>query len=149
VYSWELFKARQITYKKLMLLGYNESCLKASFCKFYGRFNDLVCDYKLSLAHMLKDLFHILCQTVIYRLALRTGLPVYLITTKGAWRRVWLVGRGCLLFLTLHLLEVRDVPQSILYLEAATNHVFGIFLLLWIFISNIRYHWNSKKKSTL
>jgi hypothetical protein len=42
-------------------IGYNESCLKSSFRKFYGRYNDLVCNYKLSLAHMLNDLFHTLC----------------------------------------------------------------------------------------
>ena len=47
--------------KKLMLQGYNESRLKSSFRKFYGRYNDLVCDYKLSLSHMLTDLFHTLC----------------------------------------------------------------------------------------
>jgi hypothetical protein len=41
--------------KKLMLQGYNESRLKSSFRKFYGRYNDLVCDYKLSLAHMLNE----------------------------------------------------------------------------------------------
>jgi hypothetical protein len=28
---------------------------------FYGCYNDLVCNYKLSLAHMLNDLFHRLC----------------------------------------------------------------------------------------
>jgi hypothetical protein len=47
--------------KKLMLQGYNESRLKSSFRKFYGRYNDLVCDYKLSLAHMLNGLFHTIC----------------------------------------------------------------------------------------
>jgi hypothetical protein len=66
-----------------MLQGYNESRLK-SFRKFYGRYNDLVCDYKLSLAHMLNDLFHTICYTVISILALTTGNPVYLISTKGA-----------------------------------------------------------------
>jgi hypothetical protein len=35
--------------------------LKPSFHRFYGRYNDLVYDYKLSLAHMLNDLFHTLC----------------------------------------------------------------------------------------
>jgi hypothetical protein len=44
-----------------MLQGYNESRLESSFRKFYGRYNDLVCDYKLSLAHMLNDLFHTIC----------------------------------------------------------------------------------------
>ena len=58
-----------------MLQGYNESRLKSSFRKFYG--NDLVCDYKLSLSHMLTDLFHTLCYTVIFVLDLTTGDPVY------------------------------------------------------------------------
>jgi hypothetical protein len=43
--------------KKLMLQGYNESRLKSSFRKFYGRY-DLVCYYKLSLAYMLNYLSH-------------------------------------------------------------------------------------------
>jgi hypothetical protein len=47
---------RQTTYKKLILQGYNESRLKSSFRKFCGLYNDLVCDYKLSLAHILNDL---------------------------------------------------------------------------------------------
>jgi hypothetical protein len=38
-----------------MLQGYDEPRLKSSFRKFYCRYNDLVCDYKLSLAHMLSD----------------------------------------------------------------------------------------------
>ena len=46
---------------KLTLQGYNESRLKSSFRKFYGRYNDLVYDYILSLAHMLNDLFHTIC----------------------------------------------------------------------------------------
>jgi hypothetical protein len=44
-----------------MLQGYNESRLKSSFPKFYSPYNDLVCAYKLSLAHMLNDLFHTIC----------------------------------------------------------------------------------------
>jgi hypothetical protein len=66
-----------------MLQGYNESRLKSSFRKFYGRYNDLVCDYKLSLTYMLNDLFHTLCQTVVSILAFTTGNPVYLISTKA------------------------------------------------------------------
>jgi hypothetical protein len=34
---------------------------KSFFRKSYGRYNDLVCDYKSSLAEMLNDLFHTLC----------------------------------------------------------------------------------------
>jgi hypothetical protein len=40
------------------LSDYNESRLQSSFRKFYGRYNDLVCEYKLPLVHMLDDLFH-------------------------------------------------------------------------------------------
>ena len=61
-YAYEDFLKRgQLLTKKLMMQGYNESRLKSSFRKFYGRYNDLVCDYKLSLSHMLTDLFHTLC----------------------------------------------------------------------------------------
>jgi hypothetical protein len=31
------------------------------FSKFYGRYNEHVCSYKLSLVNMLNDLFHTLC----------------------------------------------------------------------------------------
>jgi hypothetical protein len=79
-----------------MLQGYNESRLKSSFRKFYGRYSDLVFDYKLPLANMLDDLFHTICYTVIPILALTTGNPVYLISTQGA-RQVFPVSRGCLL----------------------------------------------------
>jgi hypothetical protein len=61
-FAYEDFSKRgKLPAKKLMLQGYNESRLKSSFCKFYGRYNDFVCDYISSLAHMLNDLFHTLC----------------------------------------------------------------------------------------
>jgi hypothetical protein len=50
-------KQGKLLTKKLMLQGY-ECRLKSSFCNFYSRYNDLICDYRLSLAHMLNDLFH-------------------------------------------------------------------------------------------
>jgi hypothetical protein len=61
-FAYENFLKRgKLLTNKLMLQGYNESCLKSSFCKFYGHYNDLVCDYKLPLAHMLDDLFLTIC----------------------------------------------------------------------------------------
>jgi hypothetical protein len=54
-------KRGRLLTNKLMLQGYNESRLKSSFRKFYGRYNGLVCDYKLSLAYMPDDLFHTIC----------------------------------------------------------------------------------------
>jgi hypothetical protein len=61
-FAYEDFSKRgKLLTKKLMLHGCNESRLKSSFRKFCGRYNDLVCDYKLSLAYKLNDLFHTLC----------------------------------------------------------------------------------------
>jgi hypothetical protein len=57
----DFLKRGRLLTNKLMLQGFNESRLKSSFRKFYGRYNDLVCDYKLPLAHMLDDLFHTIC----------------------------------------------------------------------------------------
>jgi hypothetical protein len=64
-----------------MLQGYNESHLMPSFCKFYGRYNDLVCYYKLSLV----------CFIVFVRLVsiltFTMDNPVFLISTiKGCDR---------------------------------------------------------------
>jgi hypothetical protein len=61
-FAYEDFSKRgKLLTKKLMLQGYNKSHLKSSFGQFYGRYNNLVCDYKLSLAHMLNGLFHTIC----------------------------------------------------------------------------------------
>jgi hypothetical protein len=60
--AYEDFSERlRLLTNTLMLQGYNKSRLKSSFRKFYGRYNDLVCDNKSSLAHMLDDLFHTIC----------------------------------------------------------------------------------------
>jgi hypothetical protein len=44
--------------KKLMSQGFQMSGLQAAFRKFYGRYNDLIYPYNLSLGHMLSDMFH-------------------------------------------------------------------------------------------
>ena len=75
------FKRGQLLTKTLMLQGYNKSSLKSSFRKFYGRYNDLVCDSKLSLSRILTDLVHTFCLTVIFVLDLTTGNPVYIVST--------------------------------------------------------------------
>jgi hypothetical protein len=41
-----------------MLQGFLQSCLMSAFRKCYGRYNDLIDNYKLSLSHMLSDIFH-------------------------------------------------------------------------------------------
>ena len=45
----------------LMKQEYQQSRLKSSFRKFYGRYNDLVSKYNLSLSQMLIDVFHTNC----------------------------------------------------------------------------------------
>jgi hypothetical protein len=61
-FAYEDFsKLGKLLTNKLILQGYNESRLKSYFRIFYGRYNDLVCDYKLSVANMLNDLFHTIC----------------------------------------------------------------------------------------
>jgi hypothetical protein len=59
-------------------------------------YNDIICSYKSSLAYMLNDFFSSICYTVVYILALTTGISVYLhvYSTKGVWR-VGSVSRGC------------------------------------------------------
>jgi hypothetical protein len=42
---------------KLMSQGFQMSRLQAAFRKFYGRYNDLIYPYNLSLGHMLSDMF--------------------------------------------------------------------------------------------
>jgi hypothetical protein len=63
-YLWIEYAKACFTYEdfsKRGMQGYNESRLKSSFRKFYGRYIDLVCDYKLSLAYILNDWFHTFC----------------------------------------------------------------------------------------
>jgi hypothetical protein len=57
----EFSKRGRLLTHNLMLQGYDGYRLKSPFPKFYGRYNGLVCDYKLSLAHMLDGLFHTIC----------------------------------------------------------------------------------------
>jgi hypothetical protein len=43
---------------KLIIQGFLQSRLMSAFRKFYGSYNDLIHIYKLSLGHMLSDIFH-------------------------------------------------------------------------------------------
>jgi hypothetical protein len=57
----DISKRGRLLTRMLMLQGYTESGLRSPFCKFYDHYNNHVCDHKLSLAHMLNDLFHTIC----------------------------------------------------------------------------------------
>jgi hypothetical protein len=56
-YDQFLSRGRLLT-DKLVLQGFLQSRLMSIFCKFNGCYNDLICNYKLSLSHMLSDIFH-------------------------------------------------------------------------------------------
>ncbi|XP_055999510.1 uncharacterized protein LOC130047876 [Ostrea edulis] len=64
---------------KLMVQGFQQSRLKSAFRKLYGRDNDLVRQYNLSLGQMLSDVFHTDCYSVLGTLILTTENFVYLI----------------------------------------------------------------------
>ena len=59
-YDQFLNRGRLLT-DKLLLQGFQQSRLKAAFRKFYGRYNNLVYQYDLSLSQMLSDVFHSHC----------------------------------------------------------------------------------------
>jgi hypothetical protein len=56
-YDQFLSRSRLLT-DKLMFKGFLQSRLMLVFRTFYGRYNDLSYNYKLSLNHMLSDIFH-------------------------------------------------------------------------------------------
>jgi hypothetical protein len=56
-YDQFLILSRLLT-DNLMLQGFLQSRLMSAFRKLYGRYNDLIHNYKLSLSQMLSDIFH-------------------------------------------------------------------------------------------
>ena len=58
-YDQFLNRGRLLTDK--LLQGFQQSRLKAAFRKLYGRYNNLVYQYDLSLSQMLSDVFHSHC----------------------------------------------------------------------------------------
>ena len=57
----EFLKRGMLLTNKLIKQDYQQSRLKSSFRKFYGRYNDLVSKYNLPLSQMLNDVFHTIC----------------------------------------------------------------------------------------
>ena len=60
-YDHFLNRGKLLTDKLLLLQGFQQSRLKAAFRKLYGRYNNLVYQYDLSLSQMLSDVFHSHC----------------------------------------------------------------------------------------
>ena len=85
-YDQFLNRGKLLTDKLLLFQGFQQSRLKAAFRRFYGRYNNLVYQYDLSLSQMLSDVFHTPCKTVVSIPALTTGNRVNLISSKGSRR---------------------------------------------------------------
>jgi hypothetical protein len=64
---------------KLMSQGFQLFRLQAAFRKLYGRYNDLICPYNLSLGNMLSDMFHTNRKAVLHTLILTTVRTVDII----------------------------------------------------------------------
>jgi hypothetical protein len=83
-------RVRQLT-DKLMLQGFLQSRLTS----FYGCYNDLIHNYKLSLSHMLFDIFHTNNYTLFGTVTLTADHTAFMTMELGS-QRVWPVDRGCL-----------------------------------------------------
>jgi hypothetical protein len=79
---------------KLMSQGFQMSRLQAAFCKFYGRYNELIYPYNLPWATCCLIYFITIVKSFL-TLILTTVYTVYLIWKKGS-QRVWSIDRGCL-----------------------------------------------------
>jgi hypothetical protein len=69
----------------LMIQGFLQSRLMSAFCKFYGRYNDLIQNYKLALIQMLPDIFPTNSYTILGTLAL----------TDSGYICIHDIGTGC------------------------------------------------------
>jgi hypothetical protein len=87
--SWDRLLA-----DKLMLQGFLHSHLMSAFRKFYDRYNDLIYmyNYKLSLSHMLSDIFHGNSYAVLGTLTLAEDNSTFMIMELGSRRVLTLLG---------------------------------------------------------
>jgi hypothetical protein len=57
----------------------------SAFHKFYGRYSDLIYNFKLSMSHMLSDIFHTNSLIVLGELTLTAGNVAFMIMKLGSW----------------------------------------------------------------
>jgi hypothetical protein len=91
------------------------SGLQAAFLKFYGRYNDLINPYILSLGHMLSDMFH----------ALDTDLDYgsYSLPNLEKWLTAGVIDRQGMLTHPWHLIP------PLIYSEVRVRPFFDLFFL--------------------
>jgi hypothetical protein len=127
LYIQSVFKSDRLLTDKLVLKGFLQSRLMSAFRKFYGRYNYLINNYKLSLSQMLSGIFHTNSYTVIDTLTLTADNFAFMIK-KLRSRRVWPVNKGCLLLLGTwpHIRYVRRYVFAHFFLRLVihTDHCF-------------------------
>jgi hypothetical protein len=103
-----------------------------AFRQFYGRYNDLMYIYKLSLSHMLFDIFHTKSETVLCTLTLTADNSAFMVMELGP-RRVCPIDRGCLLLLDTwhHLWYVRGSGLAHLFLWLVIRTCLSGLTSLW------------------
>jgi hypothetical protein len=79
------FESGRLLTDKLMLQGFLQSRLMSEVCKFYDRYNDLIHNHKLSLSHMLSDIFYTNSYTVLGTLTLTAGNSAFMKTWSWNW----------------------------------------------------------------
>jgi hypothetical protein len=84
-YDQYMSRGRLLT-DKLILQLFLQSHLMSAFCKFCGRYNDRMYNYKLSLSHMLSDIFHTNSWTVLGTLPLIADNSAFMIVELGSRR---------------------------------------------------------------
>jgi hypothetical protein len=58
LYIRSVLESGYTTDRQVDVTGILKSRLMPAFHKFYGRYNDLIQNYKLSLNHLVSDIFH-------------------------------------------------------------------------------------------
>jgi hypothetical protein len=133
---------------KIILQSFNESRLKSSFRKFYGRYNDLVCDYNLSLAHML-NVFNfpiVNCPFLCSNIPLSPAYGVYISQliryAKACLRMRTFLRKGKLLTknwccrFIMNLVESHHFANSTVVIMT----LFAITIYHWLIFWNICFH---------
>jgi hypothetical protein len=85
--TYDKFSSRgRLLTDKLIMQGFLQSHLMSAFRKFYGRYNDLIHNYKFSLSHMSSDIFHSNSKTALGTLTLTADNSAFTIMELGSWR---------------------------------------------------------------
>jgi hypothetical protein len=90
------FTSRELTDTQVHVTRVWTVSTKTSDCLFFN--NNLICQCKISLGHVLPDTFYTGCWVVFDTLILSTDYSIYFMKKSGSLR-IWPIDKGCLLYL--------------------------------------------------